>query len=317
MAADQLTSTFAALADPTRRAILARLAEGEATVNELAEPFPISLQAVSKHLKVLERAGLITRGRSAQLRPSRLRGGAAEGGRRVARAVPRLLAGKLRPPRRAPAGDRGGPAWLSPASHESRASSTRRASACGRSGPSRSASRTGSAAPSAEVPLATVSMDVRPGGAWRLTMFAEPGRREIHWKGEYREVVEPERLVFTVSDQPGRRRLRAGHRRPHRPRRRPDRDALPAARAHVGRAVRARRSRAGAASSTASPSAWPTPDGAALPGKVGQPRPELGERDLEVGRLLDLHVRDRRHAVQELHSSNPMRVPPPRGSPRT
>ena len=72
--ADQLTTAFAALADPTRRAILARLAHGEATVNELAEPFPISLQAVSKHLKVLERAGLITRGRSAQLRPSRLQG---------------------------------------------------------------------------------------------------------------------------------------------------------------------------------------------------------------------------------------------------
>src|ERR671915_581819 len=70
--ADQLTDTFSALADPTRRAILARLADGGATVNELAEPFPISLQAVSKHLKVLERAGLITRGRSAQLRPSRL-----------------------------------------------------------------------------------------------------------------------------------------------------------------------------------------------------------------------------------------------------
>jgi DNA-binding transcriptional ArsR family regulator len=74
VATDQLTTTFAALADPTRRAILARLTEGEATVNELAEPFPISVQAVSKHLKVLERAGLITRGRSAQLRPSRLRG---------------------------------------------------------------------------------------------------------------------------------------------------------------------------------------------------------------------------------------------------
>jgi DNA-binding transcriptional ArsR family regulator len=72
--ADHLTSTFAALADPTRRAILTRLAEGEANVNELAEPFPISVQAVSKHLKVLERAGLITRGRSAQLRPSRLQG---------------------------------------------------------------------------------------------------------------------------------------------------------------------------------------------------------------------------------------------------
>ena len=74
MPADQLTETFAALADPTRRAILARLADGEATVNELAEPFPISLQAVSKHLKVLEHAGLITRARSAQLRPSRLQG---------------------------------------------------------------------------------------------------------------------------------------------------------------------------------------------------------------------------------------------------
>jgi DNA-binding transcriptional ArsR family regulator len=72
MTDDQLSSTFAALADPTRRAILARLATGEATVNELAEPFPISLQAISKHLKVLERAGLITRGRDAQWRPCRL-----------------------------------------------------------------------------------------------------------------------------------------------------------------------------------------------------------------------------------------------------
>ena len=74
MAIDQLDTTFAALADPTRRAILARLAQGEATVNELAEPFPITVQAVSKHLRVLERAGLIERGRRAQLRPSRLRG---------------------------------------------------------------------------------------------------------------------------------------------------------------------------------------------------------------------------------------------------
>ena len=74
MPTDQLTDTFAALADPTRRAILGRLAEGEATVNELAEPFPISTQAVSHHLKVLERAGLITRSRTAQLRPSRLQG---------------------------------------------------------------------------------------------------------------------------------------------------------------------------------------------------------------------------------------------------
>src|SRR4051794_26527315 len=66
---DPLSATFAALADPTRRAMLARLAEGEATVNELAEPFPISLQAVSKHVKVLEQTGLITRTRDAQRRP--------------------------------------------------------------------------------------------------------------------------------------------------------------------------------------------------------------------------------------------------------
>jgi DNA-binding transcriptional ArsR family regulator len=74
MVSDELTTTFAALADPTRRAIIGRLAEGEATVKELAEPFSISAQAVSKHLKVLERAGLISRGRTAQLRPSRLQG---------------------------------------------------------------------------------------------------------------------------------------------------------------------------------------------------------------------------------------------------
>jgi DNA-binding transcriptional ArsR family regulator len=72
MSADPLSTTFAALADPTRRAILARLALGETTVNELAEPFAMSLPAVSKHLKVLERAGLITRGREAQWRPCRI-----------------------------------------------------------------------------------------------------------------------------------------------------------------------------------------------------------------------------------------------------
>lgn len=74
MPVDQLSKTFAALADPTRREILARLTQGEATVNELAEPFPVSVQAISKHLKVLEGAGLIKRGRTAQLRPSRLEG---------------------------------------------------------------------------------------------------------------------------------------------------------------------------------------------------------------------------------------------------
>ena len=69
---DRLSTTFSALADPTRRAILARLASGESSVTELAKPFPMSLPAVSKHLKVLERAGLIARGREAQWRPARL-----------------------------------------------------------------------------------------------------------------------------------------------------------------------------------------------------------------------------------------------------
>jgi DNA-binding transcriptional ArsR family regulator len=72
MAVDRLSATFAALADPTRRAILARLANGETSVSELAKPFDMSLPAVSKHLKVLERAGLIARGREAQWRPCRL-----------------------------------------------------------------------------------------------------------------------------------------------------------------------------------------------------------------------------------------------------
>ncbi len=73
MPTDQLSLTFAALADPTRRSILTRLAEGEATVGELAAPFSVSLPAISRHLKVLERAGLISRGRAAQSRPSSLR----------------------------------------------------------------------------------------------------------------------------------------------------------------------------------------------------------------------------------------------------
>jgi DNA-binding transcriptional ArsR family regulator len=72
MASDHLSTTFAALADPTRRAILARLSQGEASVTELAKPFDLSLPGVSKHLKVLQRAGLITQGRSAQWRPCRL-----------------------------------------------------------------------------------------------------------------------------------------------------------------------------------------------------------------------------------------------------
>jgi len=75
MTADLLSSTFSALADPTRRAILARLAQGETSVTELAQPFKMSLPGISKHLKVLERAGLISRGRDAQWRPCQLNAG--------------------------------------------------------------------------------------------------------------------------------------------------------------------------------------------------------------------------------------------------
>jgi DNA-binding transcriptional ArsR family regulator len=79
MTPDPLTLTFAALADPTRRSILARLSSGEASVTELAEPFAMSMPAISKHLKVLERAGLVARGRQAQWRPCRLQAGPLKG----------------------------------------------------------------------------------------------------------------------------------------------------------------------------------------------------------------------------------------------
>ena len=96
MATDHLSTTFAALADPTRRAILARLASGEATVTELAAPFQLSLPGVSKHLKVLQRAGLITQGRKAQWRPLPARAGSAQRGRGLGGAVPAILGGELR-----------------------------------------------------------------------------------------------------------------------------------------------------------------------------------------------------------------------------
>jgi len=90
MTSDQLSTTFAALADPTRRAILARLVSGGASVTELADPFDISLPAISKHLKVLERAGLIVRGREAQWRPCRLEGARRGFGARRIVFLPRV-----------------------------------------------------------------------------------------------------------------------------------------------------------------------------------------------------------------------------------
>ena len=98
MGVDQLSSTFAALADPTRRAILARLAGGEASVTELAEPFAMSLPAVSKHLKVLENAGSDHQDADRAVAAVPAGGGAAQAGHRLARGVPPVLGGQLRPP---------------------------------------------------------------------------------------------------------------------------------------------------------------------------------------------------------------------------
>src|SRR3989440_4404995 len=95
---DHLTPPFAALADPPRRAILARLAAGKASVTELAEPFEMSLPAVSKHLKVLERAGLIARGRERQWRPAELEAGPPKEGPPGAPRDPPLLGGRDGPP---------------------------------------------------------------------------------------------------------------------------------------------------------------------------------------------------------------------------
>jgi uncharacterized protein YndB with AHSA1/START domain/DNA-binding transcriptional ArsR family regulator len=210
VAVDQLTRTFAALADPTRRAILGRLAEGEATVNELAEPFPISVQAVSKHLKVLERAGLITRGRTAQLRPSRLQAAPLKDAVDWLEEYRAFWEGSFdRLQARLQATEKGPPmAEASTPGAAAEGITITRVFDAPRervwkewTEPERFADWFGGS--EAEVPVSTVSMDVREGGAWRATMFAGPGRRKIQWKGAYREVVAPERLVFTVSDQPG------------------------------------------------------------------------------------------------------------------
>ena len=102
-----LDATFAALADPTRRAILARLVDGEASVTELAEPFAMSQPAISKHLKVLERAGLISRGRDAQRRPCRIEAEPLKAANGWLERIPPRLGGQLRPPRRPSRGAQG------------------------------------------------------------------------------------------------------------------------------------------------------------------------------------------------------------------
>jgi uncharacterized protein YndB with AHSA1/START domain/DNA-binding transcriptional ArsR family regulator len=208
MAVDRLSGTFAALADPTRRAILARLAGGEATVNQLAEPFPVSLQAISKDLKVLERAGLISRGRTAQWRPARLQGRPLE-----------EAAG-----------------WLLRHGSSGKAASTASTSTCESSRKDRPVPEpSGTPATTRReftitrvfdaprrlvwtawtepehiapwwaphgltTPLSTVSMDVRPGGRFRATMIADADGTRYPVDLVYREVVAPERLVLAWGD---------------------------------------------------------------------------------------------------------------------
>jgi uncharacterized protein YndB with AHSA1/START domain/DNA-binding transcriptional ArsR family regulator len=206
VAVDQLTRTFAALADPTRRAILGRLAEGEATVNELAEPFPISVQAVSKHLKVLERAGLITRGRTAQLRPSRLQAAPLKDAVDWLEEYRAFWEGSFdRLQARLQATEKGPPmAEASTPGAAAEGITITRVFDAPRervwkewTEPERFSAWFGG--PVSEVPPSSVSMDVRVGGAWRLRM--QSARGEIFWHGEYLEVDEPSRLVFTVSDR--------------------------------------------------------------------------------------------------------------------
>ena len=176
-------------------------------MNELAEPFPISVQAVSKHLKVLERAGLITRGRTAQLRPSRLQGAPLKDAADWLEEYRRFWEGGFdRLEQRLRATEKG-PTWLNRGvtTVEDGISIIRIFDAprarCGGSGPSRSASPTGSAAPIRGAALHR--RDGRPPGrrvAADDVRRPRPARDPL--EGEYREVVEPERLVFTVTDEP-------------------------------------------------------------------------------------------------------------------
>ena len=162
-------------------------------MNELAEPFPITLQAISKHLKVLERAGLIARGRSAQLRPSRLQGEALKEAADWLADYRRLLGRELRPPRRAPA--RG---LMAARARDHDHPRLRRAARGGVAGVDRARASSPAGGASAAGPrrCPRSRMDVRPGGAFRLTIVNDEDGREMPIDAVYREVVEPERLAF-------------------------------------------------------------------------------------------------------------------------
>ena len=215
---DPLSATFAALADPTRRAILARLAKGEASVKDLSEPFDMTQPAISKHLRVLERAGLIEQGRQAQWRPRRLRAGPLRDIADWVEPVPPPLGGELRTARRVSSANyrtvqeqgNGDDDDTRPESTEvaptPRPSTPRAAtsSSSGRSTPraSRSGrrSRTRSVVPKwwgkHGTTTTVVEMDVRPGGKWRYISSA-PDRDDVTFYGEYLEVDPPSGYKWT------------------------------------------------------------------------------------------------------------------------
>src|SRR5713226_3244803 len=191
MSPDRLSLTFSALADPTRRAILARLSAGEASVTELAEPFAMSLPAVSKHLKVLERAGLITRGREAQWRPCRLAAGPLKDASDWLEHYRQFWEESF---------DRLDD-YLDELEARERELVITRIFDAPRNVVFQAWTEPGRAArwwgPQGFV-TTYCDMDVRPGGAFRVCMCSPEG--VDHWKqGVYREVVEPERLVFTFA----------------------------------------------------------------------------------------------------------------------
>ena len=208
MAEDQLSRIFAALADPTRRAILARLADGEATVNELAEPFPVSLQAISKHLKVLERAGLITRGRDAQWRPCRLEAAPLDD---ASEWIERYRA-TWRPVRPARSGNPTNPAQTE-RSGRAQMSETEFVIEPGRQ--DIIIKRVFDAPPDivfkaftdpaliphwwgpAKYEVIVDRADVRPGGSWRFINRDPDSATEHAFKGVFHDIVAPERVVQT------------------------------------------------------------------------------------------------------------------------
>ena len=208
MPTDRLSATFAALADPTRRAILARLALGETSVTELAEPFDMSLPAVSKHLKVLERAGLIARGREAQWRPCRIEPNALRDGRRLARALSPAVGGAPRPAGGLPEGAAGQGEEAQarsvaarssidlerdPRRSSPRACSMRRARWCWTvwTDPKHLAQWWG---PNGFT-TTTSAFDMRPGGVWRFVMHGPDGR-DYENRITFDEIVKPERIRY-------------------------------------------------------------------------------------------------------------------------